>query len=482
MQLGRKLLAVILLAVILVTAGPTSSVYGLTVKEEKELAKEYMKVLKRYFKFVEDPVIVDYVNAIGQRILAKMPPQPFEYHFYVIDQEVFNAFATPAGHIFVYSGLLAAMEREEQLAGLLAHEIGHVKSRHISEKIERAENLNKAAYVGLIAGLAAALAGAPEAGQAMMMGSMAGVQTMMLAYSRGDESEADQLGLNSMYRAGYDGAGMVEMFEIMRSKQWFGADEIPTWVMTHPAVEERIIYVRNRVEAYNRKNGQPKPVDQMPFVRMHTRLLTKYGDPQIVLNRYRKAWESNPDDPMRNFQYGLILARTDQRARAITHLEKALAAHPLEPSILGALGMVYFQDGQYEKAETMLKGAVGAAPRDAEYRFYLGRLQQEMGQYSEAIASFRAILVYHPRHLATHFFLGKAYSQLGQQGDACFHLGLYYYGKGQREKAQFQLEKSLSMATDATRREEIEKLLASMEKASGKNKKNVTPGRKKRGP
>ena len=479
MQLGRKLLAVILMAVIFLTTGPNPSAYGLTVKEEKELAREYMKVLKRYFKFVHDPVVVDYVNKIGQRILSKMPPQPFEYHFYVIDQEVFNAFATPAGHIFVYRGLIAAMEREEQLAGLLAHEIGHVKSRHISEKIERAENMNKAAYIGMIAGLAAALAGAPEAGQAMMMGSMAGAQTMMLAYSRGDESEADQLGLNSMYRAGYDGAGMVEMFEIMRSKQWFGGDEIPTWVMTHPAVEERIIYVRNRVEAYNRKYGQPKPVDSMPFVRMHTRLLTKYGDPQIVLNRYRKAYESNPDDPLRNFQYGLILARTDQRARAITHLEKALAANPLEPSILGALGVVYFQDGQYEKAETMLKGAVGAAPRDAEYRFYLGRLQQEMGQYNEAVASFRAILVYYPRHLATHFFLGKAYSQLGQQGNACFHLGLYYYGKGQREKAKFQLEKALSMTTDATRRQEVETLLANMEKTAGK-KKTVTPGRRKR--
>ncbi len=122
---------------------------------------------------------------------------------------------------------------------------------------------------------------------------------------------------------------------------------------------------------------------------------------------------------------------------------------------------------------------MGAAPRDAEYRFYLGRLQQEMGQYSEAVASFRAILVYHPRHLATHFFLGKAYSQLGQQGNACFHLGLYYYGKGQREKAKFQLEKALSMTTDATRRQEVETLLANMEKAAGK-KKTVTPGRRKR--
>ncbi|MDJ0723052.1 MAG: M48 family metalloprotease [Desulfobacterales bacterium] len=459
--------SLIIMAVVTVVAGP--SVQALTIQEEKELSKQYMQVLKRYFEFVDDPVIVDYVNAIGQRILAKMPPQPFDYQFYVIKQDVFNAFATPAGHIFVYSGLLAAMEREEQLAGLLAHEIGHVKGRHISEKIERAENLQKAAYAGMIAGLAAALAGAPEAGQAMMMGSMAGTQSVMLAYSRGDETEADQFGLNSMYRAGYDGAGMVEMFDILRSKQWFGADDIPTWVMTHPAVEERIVYVRNRVEAYNRKYGQPKAVDPMPFARMHTRLLTKYSDPAVVMNRYRKAYEADPEDPIRNFQYGLILARTDQRDQAVIHLRRALDVHPLDPFILGSLGRVYFQDGQYEKAEPMLKGAVGAAPRDAEYRFYLGRLQQEMGQYQEAVTTYRAILVYHPRHLPTHYFLGKAYSQIGQRGEAYFHLGLYYYGKGQHKKAKFQLEKALTMTTDANRREEIDKLLANLEPKKKKN-------------
>ncbi|MBL0715642.1 MAG: M48 family metalloprotease [Desulfosarcina sp.] len=464
--------AVILIAVIVLMTIPGSLAFGLTIKEEKDLSKEYMKILRQYFKFIEDPVIADYVNQIGQKILSKMPPQPFEYHFYVVEQEVFNAFATPAGHIFVYSGLLSAMEREEQLAGLLAHEIGHVQSRHISEKIERAENINKAAYAGMIAGLILGLGGAPQAGQALMMGSMAGAQTMMLAYSRADETEADQLGLNSMYRAGYDGEGMVEMFEILRSKQWFGADEIPTWVMTHPGVEERIVYVSNRVEAYNRKYGEPQAVDPMPFVRMHTRLLTEYGDPQVVLNRYRKEYEKAPDDPLRNFQYGLILARVDQRPRAIKHLNKALAAHPLDPFILGALGKVYFHEGQYEKAQKMLQGAVGAAPRDPEYRFYLGRVQQEMGRPEEAIETFRAGLVYSPQHLPTHFFLGKAYSQLGRKGDAFYHLGLYYFGKRQSKKAKFQLEKALSLTTDEIRRKEIETLLADLDGAAKKKKKH----------
>jgi predicted Zn-dependent protease len=98
---------------------------------------------------------------------------------------------------------------------------------------------------------------------------------MMLAYSRGDEDEADQIGLTTLFRAGYRGEGMVTMFEKIRSKQWFGADDIPTYVMTHPAVESRIGGINRRVQLYNEKYGQPPLVDPMQFIRMHTRLLAE---------------------------------------------------------------------------------------------------------------------------------------------------------------------------------------------------------------
>jgi hypothetical protein len=98
------MVAVSLIIAALVAVAAVPSVHGLTIQEEKELSKEYMRVLRKFFEFIEDPIIVDYVNDVGQRILAKMPPQPFEYHFYVIKQDVFNAFATPAGHIFIIAG------------------------------------------------------------------------------------------------------------------------------------------------------------------------------------------------------------------------------------------------------------------------------------------------------------------------------------------------------------------------------------------
>lgn len=104
----------------------------ITVKEEEELSREFMKVVFRQFKLIKAPVIVNYVNGVGQKIVSAFPPQPFKYHFYVIKEDSYNAFASPAGHIFINSGLLEAMESEEELAGVISHEIAHVSLRHIS--------------------------------------------------------------------------------------------------------------------------------------------------------------------------------------------------------------------------------------------------------------------------------------------------------------------------------------------------------------
>ena len=120
--------------------------FPITVAQEEELAKEFINVVLQNYKFVKDPLILGYVNKIGQKILSVIPNQPFPYHFYVVQEDVYNAFAGPAGHIFINSGLFEAMESENELAGILAHEIAHVVSRHISQKIEKNPDRNPRRY------------------------------------------------------------------------------------------------------------------------------------------------------------------------------------------------------------------------------------------------------------------------------------------------------------------------------------------------
>ncbi len=481
MQRLRRMQWAVKLLVLVVTLLWSGAVPAgaITIKEEKELSKEFLELLRQQLPLIEDPVIVDYVNRVGDKILAALPEQPFEYQFYVVEQDVYNAFATPAGHIFIYSGLLAAMESEEELAAILAHEISHVVSRHISEKIERSKTLNMLSLAGMIAGILLGAAGAGDAGQALMIGSAAGAQSMMLAYSRADEDEADQIGLTTLYRAGYRGEGMVSMFEKIRSKQWFGADDIPTYVMTHPAVESRIGGVNRRVQAHNQQFGQPPLVDPGPFIRMHTRLLIEYGNENVVLHQMRQAYEKSPEDPTVNYRYGLILARTGRRAEAVRHLRKALAARPLDGDILTELGKLHFYEGRYDEAIQMLEGARGTHTAQPEGRYFLARAYQEKGQLEKAAGLFEAVLAAHPDYHQAHFDLGKVCSQMGRQGAAFYHLGRYHYGKGDMEKAAFQLKKALEFDQDAEQRKAAEDLLTEIE---GGGQEKETDGKPKKKP
>jgi predicted Zn-dependent protease len=104
---------------------------GISIQKEEELSREFLSVVFRHYKVMDAVVIVNYINDLGQKILAAFPPHPFKYHFYVIKDDSLNAFASPAGHIFINSGLIQAMENEEELAGVISHEIAHASLRHI---------------------------------------------------------------------------------------------------------------------------------------------------------------------------------------------------------------------------------------------------------------------------------------------------------------------------------------------------------------
>ena len=144
----------IMFAVFSIILGEFSShsAYGLTVKEEEDLSRQIMGVIFRYYELIEDPIVVEYINTIGNQLVSYLPERLFKYHFYIVKTDTYNAFATPAGHIFINSGLLLAMEQEDELAGILAHEIAHVYCRHISQAIERSKKIGMATLAGMAAG------------------------------------------------------------------------------------------------------------------------------------------------------------------------------------------------------------------------------------------------------------------------------------------------------------------------------------------
>ena len=345
---------------------------GITIKEEEDLAREFLRYVTLQLDIIDDPIIVEYVNSVGKKILAKVPSQPFPYHFYVVKQDVYNAFATPAGHVFIYSGLMAAMDNEDELAGILAHEISHVTCRHISQKIERSKLISIATLAGVAAGMLLGVAGGGQAAGALTMGSVAAGQSASLSFSRENEIQADQVGMVYLTEAGYTGVGLLSVLNKIRAKQWYGSDQVPTYLMTHPAVEDRLAYIDTYLVSRKKDNKTIQPVNTEAFRLVHARLLALYGDEKVALSTFETALKSDTADAITYYGYGLALARAGKNEQAVTALKKALETDAFNPIFLAGLGRVYFLDRRYQEALTTLASALSLNPQEPEALFFLG--------------------------------------------------------------------------------------------------------------
>jgi predicted Zn-dependent protease len=446
--------------------------HAISIGEEEELSAEMLRIILKKLPLVDDPYISSYVNRVGQRILSVMPEQPFRYRFYVINEDMYNAFATPAGHIFVYSGLLEAMDGEDELAGILGHEIAHVYCRHISQKIELAKKVGWAQLAGMAAGiLLGAAGGSAAAGSALTLGAAATGTTAQLAFSRENEMQADQLGLKFLTDAGYGTEGLLKVLKKIRSKQWFSKEQVPTYMMTHPAIEDRITYVGSWNEDHKGKTPPPAKPNPVEFDRMLTRLIAEYNDPTSELARLEQILQREPGNTLARYRYGLVLARANRTTEAIPQLKEVLARNAFNPYMLRDLGKVYFLGGQLDAALSALESARGILPEDPDTLFYLGRTQQELGRLSEAIALYAAVIQKTPDYRDAYYFLGQNLGKQGALADAHYYLGIYHLRARDFKTAASQFKQSLRNSDAPEKRERTERLLKQVEEEIKAEKK-----------
>ncbi len=435
---------------------------ALSIKQEEDLAREFLQVINANYKLVKDPLILFYINAVGKRIVSVMPEPPFAYRFYVVEENVYNAFAGPAGHIFVNSGLLEAMEGEEELAGILAHEIAHVQCRHISEKIEKAKKIGIAALAGMVAGIFLGSGGASALGNAVTIGSAAAAHSAVLAFSREDEMQADQIGMRYLYDAGYEGKGLLAMLRKIRSKQWFGSDQIPDYLSTHPASEDRMVYIDAYI--HNHSPTKSAPSDPKPFAKAQTRLIALHGDPDGAIRRFQAEVAEKPKDPTAHYGYALVLSRANRYDEALSHLRTALGLSAFDTDLLAEMGKVYFSQGRYDEAFSTLSSIADSPSPNPEGLFHLARSQAALGQTDAAERTFSALYEKDPDYPNLDYFLGEIYQRQGRQDLVHFHLGMHFYKTGNVKSARFHLLRAKETVGDSRKKEKIESALKELSK------------------
>ncbi|MBT8448398.1 MAG: M48 family metalloprotease, partial [Gammaproteobacteria bacterium] len=176
---------------------------------EQELGDNYMRLLRRELSINSDPLVQSYINQLGFRLVAANPDaEDRKFYFFVVNDPSVNAFAMPGGYIGINSGLIQRAESENEIAGVIAHEIAHVTQRHIARRIEQQQQLSLPSMLAML-GSILIMTQDPEAGVAAITGIQAGATQIMINHTRANESEADRVGITTLARAGFNPVGMT---------------------------------------------------------------------------------------------------------------------------------------------------------------------------------------------------------------------------------------------------------------------------------
>jgi beta-barrel assembly-enhancing protease len=250
-----------------------------SLEKEIALGKQLAQEVERQAKIIEDPIIAEYVNRVGQNLVrnsdAKVP-----FTIKVIDSEEVNAFALPGGFFFVNSGLVLKAESESELAGVMAHEIAHVAARHGTRQATRGTIINYASIPLIFMG--------GWTGYAIRQGASLAIPMGFLTFSRGFEREADFLGLQYLYKAGYDPTAFVDFFEKIQSLEKKKPGTLSKVFSTHPMTDDRIKKSQEEIQAVL-KSKPEYVVNTSEFNDVKARLMSMH-------NR-RKVDKEDPNRP-----------------------------------------------------------------------------------------------------------------------------------------------------------------------------------------
>ena len=320
---------------------------------------------------------------------------------------------------------------------------------------------------GVIAGILVGLGGAPSAGAALSLGSIAAGQSMVLAYSRQHELQADFFGRQYLTDAGYHEYGILSALKKIRSREWFGEEEIPTYLKTHPAAAERMaMFDSSMTEA-------PSELENTyEYDKIRMRIMALYGKRRNALDRLSRMEQNKPDDPAVQYGLGLALAEGGNPEKGIVHLKKAAWLKPDDAHITVALGRAFFLAGDNQEAAKLLHSIDDIGSHGPGGMLLLARVQMETGHRTDAIDILKRLLDDYPEHTQALFFLGQSLGREGKTVAAHYYLGKFHEKQGNLENARFHFKRSLSETDNPEKKAELEERIRDLE-ADQQKKKQV---------
>jgi predicted Zn-dependent protease len=410
-----------------------------TIEDERKLGKEFYEKMEEHKLIFKNKVLNDYITKIGNLVLAQTNKAPFEFRFSIVDSNAINAFATPGGYIYINKGLINVAENEGELAGVIAHELGHANGRHVASLIEKSQKLNIATLAAIIAG--AFLGGGGEATAAIAAFSIAGSSSLTLKFMREHEEEADRLGISYLVDAGYYPAAMVDFLKIMKQYE-FLSKTMPSYLQTHPGTDDRIFYLDSLILTQYHQKGVKNIIGNLS--RMQALIPLDMSDLNKKYNELEESLKNAPDNVDLLYRLALVEDQLGQTSSALKHYGKALSLSPRDVDVLKNIGLIYLKIGKADLAQDYLLRAGNVNANNDEINLALGKAYFALDKYQNALDCYLKLKDKTFDDEDINYFIAMTYGKLNNQGESHYYFGLYFKKAKKKESALFHFREALN--------------------------------------
>lgn len=419
--------------------------------EEKRLGEAFMRNIRSSVHLVDDPEISEYIQSLGYRLVANIDTHEFDFHFFVVDDPVINAFAGPGGYIGVDSGLILTTDSESELAAVLAHEVSHVTQHHLARAIEDAQKFSIPAAAGMIAAIILGSQN-PELGQAALAATAAGSIQHQINFTRANEAEADRIGIELLARAGFDPRSMAAFFERLQAATRLSEDNVPAFLRDHPVTQDRIAEARNRAAQLDAQMHIRPAGDSLNYllVRAKLRVLTAFNPNASATYFADKIQSGDGGKELEADHYGyaeaLISAGRFTEARKT--VRRLLADKPNKIAYLIAETQVELGAGKADAALQIFRDALKLYPHSHALTVSYAQALLQSNQPRQATQLLRQHMRSQSPTPELYNLLARAEGESGDAVDAHQSLAEYYYLSGQTRTAIEQLDIALSLSKE----------------------------------
>lgn len=393
-------------------------------------------------QFIRDAEVENTIRTFETPIFQAAGLDPAAIRINLIVDPTLNAFVAGGQNIFIHTGLLVRTENPGQLIGVLAHETGHIAGGHLIRGSEAMANASTEAIIAtLLAGAAGAATGRGDAAAAGMLGGNEMAMRSLLAFTRSQEQQADQMAMRFLDSTHESGKGLLEFFNILGDQEALVSSRQDPYVRTHPLTRDRINFVREQVEKSPWSNT-PWPPE---WVEMHKRIKAKlfaYLEPPIrTFQRYKET------DTSIDARYARAIAyyRKPDLSQALPLIDGLIKDRPKDPYFWELKGQMLFENARGAEAIEPYRKAVKLLPNNALLRIGLGQVLVEAEDPSvlkEAEENLSVAVNLEPEDLTAWHQLGVAYGRDGNEGMASYAFAEYYLLAGKLPEASFHANKA----------------------------------------